>query len=57
MVRSKGPISNTEGLPDELFETLKEWGEYLNEKDIKINEVEGKAQKRLPRPSRGPSPC
>lgn len=57
MVRSKGATSNTGAVSEELFETIKEWGEYLNKEDIDINEVAQKAPKRAARPSRGPSPC
>lgn len=56
MVRSIGETSNTEEAPEELFETLKEWSEYLNKEDIDIERVI-RRPKKTRSPTRGPSPC
>lgn len=56
MVRPVGGTSNTEEPPESLFETLKEWGEYLNNEDIDVKGViEREHGKKTP--PKGPSPC
>ena len=53
LVPRDGLTSNREVSAEELFETLAEWGEYLNKEGIDVKQA---AERRKHR-SRGPSPC